>query len=342
MTSALHNKRILVFGGTGSLGRALIRRLSNTNHLCVFSRDEAKHWTIKNQLLSNQRVEFHVGDIRDLWRVETVIRQFNPEVIVIAAALKHVDTCEQSPQESIATNILGVNNVVQSVLRIERELSEPATVLMVSTDKACAPTNVYGMSKAISERIVTSSATVTSLTRFIGVRYGNVLESRGSIVPLFRFQAQQRKPLTVTHEDMTRFIMTLDQSIDLIESAVLYANSGQIWLPKLNSMRIIELAEIFSHRYSLDKVITGMRPGEKIHEELISEAESTRVIDDDTKYFKLNSSLSSEGSRSLFNFSSADRLVSLQELEHLLDSLGVFDLPLNYFIGREIEEISER
>ena len=150
----LENKTVLIFGGTGSLGQALIRRLSEKNHLILFSRDEAKHWTIKNHLGPNQNISFAVGDIRDKQRVSDVLRGFNPQVIIIAAALKQVDTCENSPYESIQTNVLGVKNVIESALELEYQLTNLETVLLVSTDKACAPTNVYGMCKAIGERIV--------------------------------------------------------------------------------------------------------------------------------------------------------------------------------------------
>ncbi len=342
MEPLLQDKKILVFGGTGSLGHALIRRLSIANRLHIFSRDEAKHWTIRNRLNTNQQVDFVVGDIRDHRRVHSVIRQFKPDIVIIAAALKQVDTCELSPYESIQTNILGIHNVVQSVLDLDREITEGLTVLMVSTDKACAPTNVYGMSKAISERLVTSSSAASDSVRFIGVRYGNVLDSRGSILPLFRFQAQQRQSITVTHQEMTRFIMTLDESIDLIESTILGATTGQIWLPKLKSMRILDLAKIFAERHSLEIAVTGIRPGEKLHEELISEAESLRVIDDKSKFFKMNPSNSTLTSQLLFNYSSEDYLVSPKDLESSLDKLEMLSRPLSDFVGREIEEISGR
>lgn len=342
MEAALTDKRILVFGGTGSLGQALIHRLSTTNNLCIFSRDEAKHWTIRNRLLPNQKVDFLVGDIRDSLRVESVIRFFRPDIIIIAAALKQVDTCELSPLESIKTNVLGVNHILQAVITLEKELANPVTVLLVSTDKACAPTNVYGMSKAISERLVTSATSVTDSIKFVGVRYGNVIESRGSIIPLFRFQAQQRKSITLTHEEMTRFIMTLDESIDLIQSTVRNATTGQIWLPQLKSMRILDLALIFAKRYSLEVELTGIRPGEKLHEELFSEAESTRITEDESKYFKMNPPNSSSASLKRFNYASGDHLVTPEELENYLDGIGVFNRPLSDFLGREIEEISER
>lgn len=336
----LSGKRILIIGGTGSLGKALIRRLASSNELCIVSRDEAKHWTIKNNLAKGLEVDFVVADIRDKSRIKGVIKEKQPQVIILAAALKQVDTCERYPYESVQTNLIGINNVIETVLELENEVFSIETVLMVSTDKACAPTNVYGMSKAISERIVTSAKSISGRIKFVGVRYGNVLESRGSIIPLFRLQAERGANLTITDPNMTRFIMTLDQSIDLIEAAIMGANSQEIWLPKLSSMRILDLAEIFASKYSVKTEIIGIRPGEKIHEELISEPESLR-IKDEGRFLILGPTLSGHLKRDkLSNYSSRDNLLEKEKLETYLSALGIFIKPLASFIGREIEEIS--
>lgn len=334
----IKNKNILIFGGTGSLGKALVRRLGVENNLALFSRDEAKHWTIKNQLPKHFNVQFIVGDIRDKQRSEEAILNFNPHVVIIASALKQVDTCENSPFESIQTNILGIKNVIDAVTNNTFRLSNIHTVLMVSTDKACAPTNVYGMCKAVSERVVTNTVCNPSI-RFVGVRYGNVLESRGSIIPLFRHQAEMQSHFTITHEDMTRFIMTLDQSIDLIESTVLGASSGEIWLPKLNAMRILDLVNIFSKRYSKPIKTIGIRPGEKLHEDLLSEHESYRVKIEDGFYKLAQSNNPLIVNKKPFSYASNHDLLSSDELESYLDSIGIFTRPMSEFIGREIEEI---
>ncbi len=304
------------------------------------SRDEAKHWTIRNKIGDDGRVQFIVGDIRDKVRIRNVLRQVNPNFVVLAAALKQVDTCEKSPNESIQTNILGIENVVESAISMSDRLDALEGVLMVSTDKACAPTNVYGMSKAISERIVTSAHLREDRFRFVGVRYGNVLESRGSIIPLFRHQSQSKKVLTITHKDMTRFIMTLDQSIDLIEATILGADSGEIWLPKLRSMKILDLAEIFAQKYDCRIDVTGVRPGEKLHEELVSETESLRTIRD-SEFFRLlpaTQVLTEIGEP--FSFSSRDHVISKKALEEYLTSIDMFTTPIENFVGREIDEIS--
>lgn len=334
----IKGKSILIFGGTGSLGQALIRRLSETNHLILFSRDEAKHWTIRNQLTTKQNISFAVGDIRDKNRVSECLRFFNPNIVIIAAALKQVDTCELSPFESIQTNVMGINNIVQCTLEIEAQLTSLESVLLVSTDKACAPTNVYGMCKAISERLITSSMKSSKRVKYLGVRYGNVLESRGSIIPLFKYQVANRNSITVTDLDMTRFIMTLDESIDLIGAALNNGDSGEIWLPKIRSMRIRDLAEIFANKYKKKIEVIGIRPGEKMHEDLISHTESLRIRYEDP-YFKMSPAFAKNISATSFSYSSADDLLTMKELENFLISLNVFEENLDNLVGLKIEEI---
>ena len=175
----IKNTRILIFGGTGSLGKTLIRRFLKDNEICVYSRDESKHWTLRNEI-DDSNLTFFIGDIRDKQRCLEALLSFRPTHIIIASALKHVDVCERSPYESVLTNIEGIANIVKCVNENIQSLDNLETVLMVSTDKACSPINVYGMCKAIAERMVTSCAALESKIKFMAVRYGNVLESRGS------------------------------------------------------------------------------------------------------------------------------------------------------------------
>lgn len=335
----ISRKKILVIGGTGSLGQALMRRFSGTNNVFLFSRDEAKHWTIRNQVGSNNNIQFIVGDIRDATRVTQVIREINPHIIILAAALKQVDTCERAPSESIQTNVTGISNVVNSVLLNQPFLVDLETVLMVSTDKACAPTNVYGMCKALSERIITSASLFSDKIKFIGVRYGNVLESRGSIIPLFRYQCENSQTITITHPEMTRFIMTLDESINLIEDTISGARTGEIWLPRLKSMKIKDLAEIFAFKYGKDIKEIGIRPGEKLHEDLVSEPESIRVRVEGNLMKMSPSYLDSTLENSSFIFSSKNSLLNKVNLQSYLEEIGIFTKPLDQFLGRSIEEI---
>jgi len=338
----LVGENILIFGGTGSLGKALIRRLRGKNNLAIYSRDEAKHWTIKNQLQDQSGISFFVGDIRDANRVAEICVKVKPSIIIMASALKQVDTCEISPFERIQTNTLGIRNVCEAVMQLGNQLPNLHTVLLVSTDKACAPTNVYGMSKALAERLVTSYESYQSKTKFVAVRYGNVLESRGSIIPLFKHQIESKVALTVTDERMTRFIMTLDQSIDLIENTISRASSGQIWIPRIPAMKIIDLANIFATRSGSEVMVTGMRPGEKLHEDLISEPESIRTKNFEGHYVIESPFNVSFQNSDLFNYTSNQDLLKVDKLESYLESLGIFKMEINDFLGREIEEIRGR
>lgn len=331
--------RFLIFGGTGSLGRRLIDRLLPTEHVAVYSRDEAKHWTIRNELSGKAdtgKLEFFVGDIRDPQRVRDVIRQYRPRSIVIAAALKQVDTCELSPSESVSTNLVGTQNVIAAVNELAP--NDLDAVLFVSTDKACAPVNVYGMCKAISERVVTSQArTGLKHVRYLAVRYGNVLESRGSIIPLFKYQSEHAAFLTVTDPTMTRFVMTLDDSVDLILHALKNGESGTTWIPRLPAMKIGDLAEIFSERSGKPIRVIGLRPGEKAHEDLVNESESVRTTEFGRHYVIGPAYHSSSGDR--FTYTSADDVMSKEQLREHLTRLRIIDRPLSEFKGLTIEEI---
>ncbi len=341
--SSMH-KRFLIFGGTGSLGKKLIERLLPENSVNVYSRDEAKHFTIRNELSNHKRfnhLEFTVGDIRDTVRITEAIRDSDPHVIIIAAALKQVETCELSPMESVATNILGTQNVISAIKNCDHKKSSLEKVLFVSTDKSCSPVNVYGMCKAISERIVTSASIPLSKSKkdikFLCTRYGNVLESRGSIVPLFRYQAEFNEFLTITDPNMTRYLMTLDDSVDLIETTLENGKSGETWIPKLPSMKIGDLAELYSEKWNKQIKIIGLRPGEKKHEDLVNESESVRTADIKTHYvidpaFK-------QGKNKRFTYSSNDNVLSKLELHEYLTKLKIFDKDLNEFKGSSIEEI---
>lgn len=332
---------VLIFGGTGSLGNALLRRFPAQKLVYAFSRDEAKHWTLRSQLGASleQTRKFVVGDIRDSKRVLAIIRQIRPKTIIIAAALKQVDTCELSPTESVLTNLAGTQNVVDAVHEYNATAgasSHPPieSILFVSTDKACAPVNVYGMCKAISERLITSSQ---SPTRFLGVRYGNVLESRGSIIPLFKYQSENAEHITVTDPDMTRFVMTLDDSVNLIFHALHHGVSNRIYIPKLKAMRIGDLAEIFSGRSGKPIKVVGLRPGEKMHEALLNTSE--RVIFDGKHYALVPSYKQASDGELRIDYTSADDVMSKDELREHLTKLGILDAPLSSFTGRAIDEI---
>ena len=332
--------RYFLVGGAGSLGQRLIARLLPTDDVAVYSRDEAKHWTLRNELRGSPLaprlgcLEFFVGDVRDEARLTAAVRAFRPDVIIAAAALKQVDTCEGVPDESVATNVIGTQSVVRAAEAYGRGGFD-STVLFVSTDKACSPVSVYGMCKALSERLVTSRQ--SDRVRYLATRYGNVLESRGSILPLFRFQSLHAESLTLTDPNMTRFLMTLDESVDLILDALRLGSSGETWIPSLPSMRIGDLAALFSSRTGKPISITGMRPGERLHELLINEEESVRVTKSESRYVIAPISRGGAGQR--FTYSSGDTVLTPSALEARLDGLGLLDAGLERFTGSRIEEI---
>lgn len=334
----------LIIGGTGSLGKTLIRRLKGHCDLHIASRDESKHWSIRSEMSLDNSVHFHVADIRDQERISQIIRNVKPQTVIIAAALKQVDTCELSPDESIKTNLLGTKNVLKAV----EKASGVRKVLFVSTDKAANPINVYGMCKATSERLTTSRASLKSDTVHLCTRYGNVLESRGSIIPLFKKQIEMNKPITVTDPEMTRFVMTLDQSVDLIFMALSEGRDGETWIPKLNCMKIGDLADIFSEVHNAEIKKIDVRPGEKKHEELITPTEWSRLKEEWPGHYVFGPSYDTTKSTKTpserdvsKSFSSNDEkyLLTKDELKSYLEELNVLYRPSNAYEGLSIEEI---
>src|SRR5918998_3565364 len=285
----LTGKRVVVTGGTGSLGKVLVRRLLSGEmglpaQVTVFSRDEAKQHSMRlafqhlrtatDEVIYHnfeQLLQFRIGDVRDPHSVSTVLR--DADVVFNAAALKQVPSCEYFPYEAVQTNVVGAENIVRAI----REHHLPVeTVVGVSTDKACKPVNVMGMTKAIQERIFISANLECPDTRFICVRYGNVLASRGSVIPLFHHQIRQGGPVTVTTTEMTRFLLSLEQAVDTIFAAVQYAQRGETYIPRVPSARVVDVAEVLIDDRPIKTLISGIRPGEKVHEILVSEEEAYR------------------------------------------------------------------
>jgi FlaA1/EpsC-like NDP-sugar epimerase len=332
----LTKKRIVVTGGTGSLGKVLIRRLlsgefGKPKSITVFSRDEVKQNTMR---LSFQRKEsvtdeiiygnfeellqFQIGDIRDFHATNAVLR--NADVVFNAAALKQVPTCEYFPFEAVQTNIVGPENIVRAI----RENKLPIeTVIGISTDKACKPVNVMGMTKSIQERIFLHANMDCPNTRFICVRYGNVLASRGSVLPLFLEQIQNGGPVTITTPEMTRFFMSLDRAVDTILTAYSKAKRGETYIPRVPSVRMPDLAEVLIAGRPIKTIITGIRPGEKVHEILISEEEAHRTVERGD-YFSIlpllpELRLPGKAEKTISGeYSSADNLIGKTELAKLL------------------------
>jgi UDP-N-acetylglucosamine 4,6-dehydratase len=317
--------RTLIFGGAGSLGNALVSEyLPQGQTIVVASRDEAKHWELRNKF-SHSHASFscnlttEICDVRDYERVLQVVIKTRPDTIIVAQAMKQVDTCEANPDECIKTNINGVQNIIKAVETFNSINSTAvSTVCFVSTDKACNPVNVYGMSKSISERLILN-ASVYSKTRYVITRYGNVLSSKGSIIPLFVNQSKDKSciALTVTDARMTRFLMTLDESVSLINNAITHGISGTIWVPLIPSMLILDLAQYFSDKCNKPIKITGIRLGEKIHESMVSSEEMGRSVNEHgCLVVQRTTGVSSMNTE----YSSDNYLMSKEELYSYMDS----------------------
>lgn len=286
----LKKRRVLITGGTGSLGHILLSRLLREaalpDKIIIFSRDEAKQHEMRLQYLNNiaatdeviysnfkQLVEFRIGDVRNYADVCSALKDV--DIVINAAALKQVPVCEYFPVQAIQTNCLGANNIVRAIS--ENDL--PVKVVVgVSTDKAAKPVNAMGMSKALQERIFISANILNSKTRFVCVRYGNVLASRGSVIPLFHYQIRNGGPVTLTDPEMTRFLLSLDQAVDTVFAAIENALPGEIYVPIVPSVRIENVAKALIDGRDIEIRHVGVRPGEKMHEILISEEEIHHTI----------------------------------------------------------------
>jgi len=276
----ISNNKILLFGGTGSLGYEIVKRYIDNNIIYNYSRDECKHWKMKLDYNNNKNLNFIIGDIINRDKIEETLLRIKPNIIIIASAMKHIDQCEYNTDQSLNTNLLGVKNVLDLVEKHQILLDGTLqTVLFVSSDKACSPINVYGMCKALSETLVIEKSYYVKRFKFVNIRYGNVLNSRGSIIPLLHTigSDDSKKMFTLTNDKMTRFVMTLEQSVDLIEHTLINGESGDTVIPKLISMNVKDLVELFSEKYNKPIKITGLKPGEKLLESLINKTQSGRI-----------------------------------------------------------------
>ena len=310
------DKKVLIIGGTGALGQALIKRYNKDNKIIIFSRDEHKHVNLMNEY---DDLESHLGDIRDKDSIINCFNKFKPNVVINTAALKHVPICETNSVESVKTNILGHQNVIESI----REFNEIETLIFVSTDKACKPINIYGMCKAISEKLYSNYAETETDTKVVTVRYGNVLESTGSVIPYFKQLLRDGSDfLPITHPDMTRFLITLDDAVELIDWTYNHPFShGKIAVPKIKSMKMVDLARCLIKNYgdnSIELKTVGIRPGEKLHEEMISEEEWFRT-EEYENYLITNKNIKTD----LWCYNSKDTLMDKEEAYKFLKDSGV-------------------
>ena len=278
--SILKNSTILITGGTGSFGKAFIEyALANLDpkKIIIFSRDELKQYEVRQLFKDDSRLRFFIGDIRDQHRLSRAMH--NVDYVVHAAALKQVDTAEYNPFEFVQTNIIGSQNVIEA--SIDAGVKK---VVALSTDKASSPLNLYGATKLAADKLFQSGNhyAASYVTRFSVVRYGNVMGSRGSIVPFFKKLAAEGKSLPITDNRMTRFWITLPEAVQFVVDSFDRMVGGELYVPKIASMKIMDLVEAIAPGSQTHEI--GTRPGEKLHEEMISEDDSRRTLDLGDRY----------------------------------------------------------
>lgn len=313
------NKTILILGGTGALGKTLTKRYYNNNKIIIFSRDEHKQVNLSRDF---PEVIFQIGDVKDKESVLQALNEYKPDVVINTAALKHVPICEDNPYESVKTNIMGHKNLIDCINLSKHQIE---TLMFISTDKACKPINVYGMCKAISERLYVDFANKQSDIKVVLCRYGNVLESTGSVIPFFKGLLDKgEKTLPITDKRMTRFLLSLEESVDLIDWAFNHSDShGCIVVPKLKSLLVTDLAiELGRSHTGVDDIslkYVGIRPGEKIHEEMVSLEESLRTTEH-KKYFMITDSIINEDA---WSFASDTVVMPYDKVNDFLKQKGV-------------------
>jgi UDP-glucose 4-epimerase len=344
-------KTFLVTGGTGSMGKTLVRRvlsgkLGTPKKVIVFSRDEAKQHELRvsylHRLVATDEViyrnfmnvlEFRIGDVRNYHDICSAVKK--ADIVVNAAALKQVPACEYFPAQAVLTNCIGASNIVRA---IEENDYPVEMVVGISTDKACKPVNVMGMTKSIQERIFTSANILNPKTRFICVRYGNVLASRGSVIPLFIEQIKNGGPVTVTVPQMTRFLLSLDQAVDTVITAIQEAKPGETYVPRAPSATVLNIAKALIGKRSIEIKETGIRPGEKMHEIMVSDEEANHCVERGDYYAILSMlpELQKEETREPMvlskEYSSADKVLDFNETVALLQKhrLMIEDVELTY------------
>lgn len=278
----IKGKNILITGGTGSLGNNLLQHIAKyePKKVVIYSRDENKQYHMQNQY-KYPFLDFELGDIRDLTRTIEVTKDI--DIIIHTAALKQVPPAEKNPMEFVKTNIIGSRNVIDAALQ-----NEVSIVIVIGTDKAVKPVNIYGMTKALQEKIMISINNRQTKTKFISVRYGNVIGSRGSVIPFFIEKVKRGEKLPITVPVMTRFLFPLKDAVDLIFYAISEGKGGEIFVKKMPAANIVDIArsigEAITGNIDYPIEIIGIRPGEKIHELLVSEDEMRRAVELEDNY----------------------------------------------------------
>lgn len=337
-------KTILVTGGTGSMGKTFVKRVLSGEHgipkkIIVYSRDEGKQHYMRLDYLHKKVstdetvynnfknvLEFRIGDVRDYASVCSAMRDV--DIVINAAALKQVPACEYFPYQAVLTNCIGAENIVRAI----NENNLPVeTVVGISTDKAAKPVNVMGMTKAIQERIFTTANVLNKKTRFMCVRYGNVLASRGSVIPLFHEQIRQGGPVTLTVPDMTRFLISLNEAVDTVFAVIKDGKAGETFVPRAASATVENIAKALIGKRDIEIKITGIRPGEKMHEIMISEEEIHHAHKVGGWYAirSMLPELNAEGQTKAIlakEYSSDDEVLDLKGTISLLEKHGLLDI----------------
>lgn len=323
---------ILITGGTGSFGNRVAAHLlkEQPEQIRIYSRDEKKQWEMQRRF---PQFRYIIGDVRDVDRLEESMRGVT--YVFHAAALKQVPSCENYPYEAVKTNVIGSYNACQAA-----KAAGVHTFVALSTDKAVKPVNAMGTSKAMMEKIICSENQHGAGTIFCSVRYGNVMGSRGSVIPLFRSQILEDSPLTLTVPHMTRFLMTLDQSVDLVLHAMTQARGGEIFVRKAPACTVISLAEALRLKYSSRREkhpiqIVGIRPGEKIHEILVSEYEMQRVTEEKAYFtihpeYRLPTQLSLKPLGEEYTSENTHQLTETKDINLLLEAMGNEEISGDY------------
>ncbi|WP_042357340.1 polysaccharide biosynthesis protein [Bacillus rubiinfantis] len=323
------NKTILVTGGTGSWGYELVRQLLKyqPKEIRIFSRNESNQFTMKQDFDNNPLLHFLIGDIKE--RDEIVNACQGVDYIFHLAALKHVPVCENQPIEALKTNVHGTQNVIDAAI-----LNNVSTVVYISTDKASNPSNFYGLSKAMGERLIIHANTLTTKTRFVCIRGGNVLGTNGSVIHVFKKQIEQKGKIGITDPEMTRFFLTIEDAIKLVFKATVESVGGEIFVMKMPACRIVDLAAVLiedSGKQNIEMEVLGVRPGEKIHEILLSEYESATTIAYDNQYYVILPLIHIDGIKeayanfkpaNLYNYNSSKELMSKAEIKQMLKRGG--------------------
>ena len=335
MNKYFKNKSILITGGTGSLGKAIIRYfISNNiklNRLIIYSRDEQKHFQLEKLFpeKTHKFMRYFIGDVRDKNRLDRAM--IGVDMVIHAAAMKHVHIAEYNPDECIKTNVNGAMNVVESCLK-----NKVKNIVALSTDKACAPINLYGATKLTSDKLFVAANNFKGDkdTKFSVVRYGNVMGSNGSVIPFFLKKKSLNELLPITHPDMTRFNISIEDGVKMIIFALKYSMGGEIFVPKIPSYKVTDLAQAISPK-SNTKII-GIRPGEKIHEEMITVSDSkntyeignyyaiipTNPVFDFNEFVKFHSAKKVNDNFS-YNSGSNSNFLSINQLSKLIKNLKI-------------------